>query len=51
MFEVDLDEDWGVPPNPRVDYREVIWAGFRTPEAALSMELFPVVERYLREKD
>jgi 8-oxo-dGTP pyrophosphatase MutT (NUDIX family) len=51
LFEVELDEDGDDPPNPRVDYREVIWAGFRTREAALEMELFPVVERYLREKD
>jgi 8-oxo-dGTP pyrophosphatase MutT (NUDIX family) len=51
LFEVDLDEEGDDPPKPRVDYREVIWAGFRTRQAALSMELFPVVERYLVEQD
>lgn len=50
LFELDWETVSDEPPEVRVDHREVGWAGFRTREAALSMELFPVVERYLREK-
>ena len=50
LFELDWETVSNERPKVRVDHREVVWAGFRTREAALSMELFPVVERYLQEK-
>ncbi len=46
LFEVEF------PARPAFhpDRREVAWADFRTPEAALQNDLFPVVERYLMER-
>lgn len=43
FFEIHLD----APIEPRVDRREVIWAGFVTPEAALAAHLAPPVREYL----
>ena len=43
FFELELDE----PPAFRPDGREVIWAGFVTPEEALGARLAPPVRAYL----
>jgi 8-oxo-dGTP diphosphatase len=43
IWEVQLD----APPSIRVDGREVIWAGWRTPSEARSLELLPHVRDYL----
>jgi 8-oxo-dGTP diphosphatase len=53
LFEVDWEDTAGGndgSPEIRVDHREVVWAGFRTVEEALEMDLFPVVARYLVER-
>jgi 8-oxo-dGTP diphosphatase len=43
FFELRLD----APIEPRVDRREVVWAGFVTPAEALAAELAPPVRAYL----
>lgn len=43
FFEIHLD----APIEPQVDHREVIWAGFVAPEAALAAHLAPPVRAYL----
>jgi 8-oxo-dGTP pyrophosphatase MutT (NUDIX family) len=45
IFELRLQQ----PPAIRLDGREVVWAGFRSPERALQMRLHPAVAAYLRE--
>jgi ADP-ribose pyrophosphatase YjhB (NUDIX family) len=36
-------------PAPRVDGREVVWAGFRDPASALELPLWPPLEALLRD--
>lgn len=43
FFEIHLD----APIEPRVDRREVVWAGFVSPEDALAAHLAPPVRAYL----
>ena len=43
FFELSLD----APIAPRIDRREVVWAGFVTPADALRAELAPPVRAYL----
>ena len=43
FFELVLD----APVEPRVDRREVVWAGFMTPDEALRAHLAPPVRDYL----
>jgi len=43
FFEIDLAE----PIVPRVDRREVVWAGFVSPQEALAAHLAPPVRIYL----
>jgi 8-oxo-dGTP pyrophosphatase MutT (NUDIX family) len=43
FFELRLD----APVSPRVDRREVVWAGFVTPAEALGAKLAPPVRDYL----
>jgi 8-oxo-dGTP pyrophosphatase MutT (NUDIX family) len=43
FFEIEL----AAPIAPRVDRREVVWAGFVAPEAALADRLAPPVRAYL----
>jgi 8-oxo-dGTP pyrophosphatase MutT (NUDIX family) len=43
FFEIHLD----TPIEPHVDRREVVWAGFVTPEEALAAHLAPPVRAYL----
>jgi len=43
FFEIELT----APIAPRVDRREVVWAGFVAPEAALADHLAPPVRAYL----
>ncbi len=45
LFEIRFTSE----PPLQVDNREVIWAGFMTPEEALHLNLFPSTERYIRE--
>jgi ADP-ribose pyrophosphatase YjhB (NUDIX family) len=46
VFEVELDE----APRPAIDRREVVWAGFATPEEALARELSVPVRVYLESR-
>ena len=46
FFEVELD----ARPDVRIDGREVIWADFLTPSAALNTPLAPPVLAYLTER-
>jgi len=43
LYEVRLS----TPPRPKPDGREVVWAGFRQPDDALNLPLFPPVLNYL----
>ncbi|WP_053232038.1 NUDIX hydrolase [Sandaracinus amylolyticus] len=43
IFEADLEEPFHVEPNGR----ELIWAGWKTPEEALAMEIVPHLRDYL----
>jgi len=43
FFEIEL----AAPVAPRVDRREVVWAGWVAPEAALADRLLPPVRAYL----
>jgi 8-oxo-dGTP pyrophosphatase MutT (NUDIX family) len=47
FFELVLD----APIEPRVDRREVVWAGFITPAEALRANLAPPVRAYLEGRD
>ena len=46
FWEVELADK----PTVKVDQREVIWASFMDKDTALNMEISPVVQRYLLEK-
>jgi len=46
IVEVEVDE----PPRFGVDNREVVWAGFETPEQVLRRPIVPHLEEYLRER-
>lgn len=46
LYEAHLDQ----PAEIRPDGREVIWAGFRKPEEAVTLPLFPPVMTYLLQK-
>ena len=46
FFEVELE----TRPDVHVDGREVVWAGFLTPSAALKTHLAPPVRTYLEER-
>ncbi len=46
IVEVEVDE----PPNIDVDNREVVWAGFETPEAILERPIVPHLAEYLQER-
>ena len=46
FFEVQFD----ARPDIRIDGREVIWAGFMTPSAALQTQLAPPVRAYLHDR-
>lgn len=47
IVEIDIDE----PPTFAVDNREVVWAGFETPQQVLSRPIVPHLEEYLRARD
>jgi 8-oxo-dGTP pyrophosphatase MutT (NUDIX family) len=47
IVEVEVDE----PPHLDVDNREVVWAGFESPEQVLRRPIVPHLEDYLRERD
>lgn len=47
IVEVQVDE----PPRFQVDNREVVWAGFETPEQVLRRPIVPHLEEYLRERN
>jgi 8-oxo-dGTP pyrophosphatase MutT (NUDIX family) len=44
VFDVRLEQ----PPEIRLDGREVVWAGYREPGAALELPLHPAVAAYIR---
>jgi endonuclease YncB( thermonuclease family) len=53
LFGVDREDAAGGndgSPDIRGDYRKVARAGFRTAEAALGMDVFPVAARYSAER-
>jgi 8-oxo-dGTP pyrophosphatase MutT (NUDIX family) len=45
IFEIDFEEE----PQPTIDRREIVAAGFQSPEALLAGPLSPVVRAYLTE--
>lgn len=47
IVETEVEE----PPVFRVDNREVVWAGFETPQQILSRPIVPHLEEYLRARD
>lgn len=47
IVEVEVDE----PPHFDVDNREVVWAGFQTPEQILRRPIVPHLEEYLRQRE
>jgi 8-oxo-dGTP diphosphatase len=47
IVEVEVDE----PPHLDVDNREVVWAGFESPQQVLRRPIVPHLEEYLRERD
>ncbi len=46
IVEIEVDE----PPRFDVDNREVVWAGFETPQQVLRRPIVPHLEEYLRER-
>lgn len=46
LYEITFPD----PPDFFVDHREVVWAGFMTPEETLKQRLFPIVAEYLSGK-
>lgn len=46
FFEIEIN----APIEPHVDHREVVWAGFVTPEEALAAHLAPPVRVYLERR-
>ncbi len=46
VFELELQRE----PAVRIDRREIVWAGFASPAAALADDLAPPVRRYLEER-
>ncbi|MCX4246417.1 NUDIX hydrolase [Paraliomyxa miuraensis] len=47
IVEVEVDQ----PPRFNVDNREVVWAGFETPEQIRRRPIVPHLEEYLRERE
>jgi 8-oxo-dGTP diphosphatase len=47
LFEVTFAERPGI----EVDHREVVWAEFKSPAAALQLELYPVLRRYIEKRN
>lgn len=47
IVEVEVDE----PPRFDVDNREVVWAGFESPQQVLRRPIVPHLEEYLRERE
>lgn len=47
IVEVEVD----APPRFDVDNREVVWAGFETPEQVLRRPIVPHLAEYLRERE
>lgn len=47
IVEVEVDE----PPRFDVDNREVVWAGFESPEQVLRRPIVPHLAEYLRERE
>jgi 8-oxo-dGTP diphosphatase len=47
IVEVEVDE----PPHLDVDNREVVWAGFESPQQVLRRPIVPHLEDYLRERE
>lgn len=46
VYALDLE----VPPTPKIDHREVVWAGFVDPRKALEGPLFPPVREHIRRR-
>ncbi len=46
IFEVDLEEPFVL----RVNQRELVWAGWKTPDEARAMEIVPHLRQYLEER-
>jgi hypothetical protein len=44
ISELEVDER----PTVDIDNREVVWAGFMSPEAALELDVVPHIRDYLR---
>jgi 8-oxo-dGTP pyrophosphatase MutT (NUDIX family) len=44
---VILETDFSARPTPKVDNREVVWAGFKNPKELLEMSIVPHLREYL----